>query len=48
MISRESFSIDLVTEDTINHITFVPEPCSAVFSIAGGIILGAIRRKLRK
>lgn len=43
-----SFTINLVIEETIDHINFVPEPCSAVFLISGGIILGAIRRKPRK
>ena len=44
--STESFSIDLVSEGTINHLNFVPEPTTLfLFGIGGLIVLKKVRNK---
>ena len=37
--SNESFNIDLVSEGTINHLNFVPEPATILLFGMGGLIL---------
>jgi len=34
-----SFSIDLVAEETINHLNFIPEPSTMILFVMGGLIL---------
>ena len=40
-----SFSIDLVAEETINHLNFVPEPFTMSLFVIGSLMLRAIRKK---
>ena len=40
-----SFSIDLVAEETINHLNFVPEPYTMGLFVIGSLMLRAIRKK---
>lgn len=44
--SDESFNIDLVSEDTINHLNFIPEPTTLfLFGVGGLIVLKRVRNK---
>ena len=43
-----NFSIDLRSEDTINHLNFVPEPSTMSLFMIGSTIFTVIRRKARK
>jgi len=40
-----SFSIDLVTDEAISHINFVPEPSCITFMVIGGLIFSRITKK---
>jgi len=39
------FSIDLVTDEAISHINFVPEPSCITFMVIGSLILSRINKK---
>lgn len=45
MGSGDSFSIELLGPETIEHILFVPEPSSAILFVIGSLILGHSGRK---
>ena len=47
-LSGGSFNIDLRTEDTINHLNFVPEPTTMLFFALGSSVLAINGRKQKK
>ena len=46
--NNNNFSIDLVTAQSIDHITFVPEPCTFYFVTIGGLFLYRSKRNIKR
>ena len=48
LVSGSSFSIDLGGSDTINHLNFIPEPCTFYFLSIGGLLLYRLKGNIKR